>query len=100
MWALDVLKHVQFSFNEFAWYAMIWANKHAWLFYVIVPSILLQTSKLDKLIAYFLFQDTVTGFLLAGVGNVDLRRNTNFLIVDSSKFLSLLLALFAALSGW
>eukprot|EP00891_Asterochloris_glomerata_P001428 jgi/Astpho2/1428/e_gw1.00025.159.1_t len=26
-------------------------------------------------------QDTVTGFLLAGVGNVDLRRKTNFLIV-------------------
>ena len=30
------------------------------------------------------FQDTVTGFLLAGVGNVDLRRKTNYLIVDSS----------------
>jgi len=29
-------------------------------------------------------QDTVTGFLLAGVGNVDLRRKTNYLIVDSS----------------
>ncbi|XP_028122044.1 V-type proton ATPase subunit F-like [Camellia sinensis] len=28
-------------------------------------------------------QDTVTGFLLAGVGNVDLRRKTNYLIVDS-----------------
>ncbi|THF98121.1 hypothetical protein TEA_000513 [Camellia sinensis var. sinensis] len=27
--------------------------------------------------------DTVTGFLLAGVGNVDLRRKTNYLIVDS-----------------
>ena len=31
-------------------------------------------------------QDTVTGFLLAGVGNVDARRKTNFLIVDSSTF--------------
>ena len=30
-------------------------------------------------------QDTVTGFLLAGVGNVDLRRKTNFLIVTESK---------------
>lgn len=27
----------------------------------------------------------MTGFLLAGVGNVDLRRNTNYLLVDSSK---------------
>ena len=30
-------------------------------------------------------QDTITGFLLAGVGNVDVRRKTNFLIVDSSR---------------
>ena len=29
-------------------------------------------------------QDTVVGFLMAGVGNVDLRRKTNYLIVDSS----------------
>ncbi|MFQ6649569.1 hypothetical protein Gotur_022309 [Gossypium turneri] len=29
------------------------------------------------------FEDTVVGFLLAGVGNVDLRRKTNYLIVDS-----------------
>jgi V-type H+-transporting ATPase subunit F len=28
-------------------------------------------------------QDTVTGFLLAGVGNVDLRKKTNYLIVDN-----------------
>ena len=34
-------------------------------------------------------QDTITGFLLAGVGNVDLRRKTNYLIVDSSTFTSL-----------
>ena len=32
-----------------------------------------------------LSQDTVTGFLLAGVGNVDLRRNSNFLIVNDSE---------------
>lgn len=30
-------------------------------------------------------QDTITGFLLAGVGNVDLRRKTNYLVVDSSE---------------
>jgi hypothetical protein len=29
-------------------------------------------------------QDTVTGFLLAGVGNSDIRKKTNFLVVDSS----------------
>lgn len=34
-----------------------------------------------------LLQDTVTGFLLAGVGNVDLRRKTNYLVVDNSKHL-------------
>ena len=28
----------------------------------------------------------MVGFLLAGVGNVDLRRKTNYLIVDSSKY--------------
>jgi len=28
-------------------------------------------------------EDTVTGFLLAGVGNIDVRRNSNFLIVDA-----------------
>jgi hypothetical protein len=33
-------------------------------------------------------QDTVTGFLLAGVGNVDARRKPNFLIVDSSMYLA------------
>lgn len=36
-----------------------------------------------------LMQDTITGFLMAGVGNVDLRRKTNYLIVDSSMSLSL-----------
>ncbi|MED6110875.1 hypothetical protein PIB30_047022 [Stylosanthes scabra] len=29
------------------------------------------------------YEDTVVGFLLAGVGNVDIRRKTNYLIVDS-----------------
>ena len=36
-------------------------------------------------------QDTVTGFLLAGVGNVDLRKKTNYLIVDNSNSLNLLI---------
>jgi V-type H+-transporting ATPase subunit F len=31
-------------------------------------------------------QDTITGFLLAGCGNIDLRKKTNFLAVDSSKY--------------
>lgn len=34
-------------------------------------------------------QDTVTGFLLAGVGNVDLRKKTNFLVVNESELLLL-----------
>ncbi|XP_042488879.1 V-type proton ATPase subunit F [Macadamia integrifolia] len=35
------------------------------------------------LIAMIADEDTITGFLLAGVGNVDIRRKTNYLIVDS-----------------
>lgn len=31
-------------------------------------------------------QDTITGFLLSGMGNIDLRKKSNFLVVDSSKF--------------
>lgn len=37
----------------------------------------------SSLIAIIGDEDTVTGFLLAGVGNVDLRRKTNYLIVDN-----------------
>ncbi|KAH9687870.1 V-type proton ATPase subunit F [Citrus sinensis] len=37
----------------------------------------------DEFGVVLLCWDTVTGFLLAGVGNVDLRRKTNYLIVDS-----------------
>lgn len=40
-------------------------------------------NKSSALIAMIADEDTVTGFLLAGVGDVDLRRKTNFLIVDS-----------------
>lgn len=35
--------------------------------------------------ARFKLQDTITGFLLSGMGNVDIRKKTNFLVVDSSK---------------
>ncbi|KAL4190709.1 hypothetical protein AMTRI_Chr07g26130 [Amborella trichopoda] len=41
-------------------------------------------TKSSALIAMIADEDTITGFLLAGVGNVDLRRKTNYLIVDSS----------------
>ncbi|KAM7254334.1 hypothetical protein ACFE04_032016 [Oxalis oulophora] len=37
----------------------------------------------SALIAMIADEDTVVGMLLAGVGNVDLRRKTNYLIVDS-----------------
>ncbi|KAF5462870.1 hypothetical protein F2P56_018840 [Juglans regia] len=40
-------------------------------------------NKSSALIAMIADEDTVTGFLMAGVGNVDLRRKTNYLIVDS-----------------
>ncbi|CDY18010.1 hypothetical protein Bca4012_003354 [Brassica carinata] len=37
----------------------------------------------SALIAMIADEDTVVGFLMAGVGNVDIRRKTNYLIVDS-----------------
>ncbi|KNA11140.1 hypothetical protein SOVF_137960 [Spinacia oleracea] len=40
-------------------------------------------NKNSALIAVIADEDTITGFLLAGVGNVDIRRKTNYLIVDS-----------------
>ncbi|KAK9865411.1 hypothetical protein WJX84_007426 [Apatococcus fuscideae] len=36
----------------------------------------------SSLLAVIGDEDTVTGFLLAGVGNVDMRRKSNFLIVN------------------
>jgi hypothetical protein len=33
---------------------------------------------------YSFEKDTVTGFLLAGIGNVDHNRQKNYLVVDSS----------------
>ncbi|KAH0890630.1 hypothetical protein HID58_053059 [Brassica napus] len=37
----------------------------------------------SALIAMIADEDTVVGFLMAGVGNVDIRRKTNYLIVNS-----------------
>ena len=37
------------------------------------------------LLAMIVDQDTATGMLLTGVGHVDLRRRSNFLVVDDSK---------------
>ena len=39
------------------------------------------------LIAVIGDEETVTGMLLAGVGNVDARRTSNFMVVDSSQLL-------------
>ena len=39
------------------------------------------------LIAVIGDEETVTGMLLAGVGNVDARRTSNFMVVDSSDLL-------------
>lgn len=38
-----------------------------------------------SLLAMIVDQDTATGMLLTGVGQVDLRKRTNFLIVDESE---------------
>ncbi|PNH04215.1 V-type proton ATPase subunit F [Tetrabaena socialis] len=35
------------------------------------------------LLAVLADEDTITGFLLAGVGNVDMRKKRNYLVVDS-----------------
>jgi len=42
-------------------------------------------SKFPGLIAVIGDEDTVTGFLLAGVGNRDKKGKTNFLVVDPEK---------------
>ena len=39
------------------------------------------------LLAMIVDQDTATGMLLTGVGHVDLRRRSNFLVVDDSKLM-------------
>ena len=40
-----------------------------------------------SLIALIADQDTATGMLLTGIGHVDYRKNTNYLIVDDSALL-------------
>jgi V-type H+-transporting ATPase subunit F len=35
------------------------------------------------LVAVIADEDTITGFLLAGVGDIDIRKKSNFLVVDS-----------------
>jgi V-type H+-transporting ATPase subunit F len=39
----------------------------------------------DALVAIMGDEDTVTGFLLAGIGDMDQTRQPNFLIVDNSE---------------
>lgn len=41
----------------------------------------------NALIGMICDEDTITGLLLTGVGNVDLRKRTNFLVVDSKTAL-------------
>ena len=38
----------------------------------------------DALLSIIGDEDTVTGFLLAGIGDIDTKQNTNFLIVDKN----------------
>jgi vacuolar-type H+-ATPase subunit F/Vma7 len=42
--------------------------------------------KEGALMALIVDEDTATGLLLTGVGHVDLRRKSNFIIVDDSEF--------------
>mmetsp|Transcript_27348 Transcript_27348/g.56854 ORF Transcript_27348/g.56854 Transcript_27348/m.56854 type:complete len:124 (-) Transcript_27348:94-465(-) len=41
-----------------------------------------KTKKADALVCVIGDEDTVTGFLLAGIGEVDLKKNSNFLVVN------------------
>mmetsp|Transcript_1411 Transcript_1411/g.2061 ORF Transcript_1411/g.2061 Transcript_1411/m.2061 type:complete len:122 (-) Transcript_1411:222-587(-) len=43
----------------------------------------IQNNPEGLLLAVIADEDTITGFLLAGVGNSDLRKKTNYLVVDS-----------------
>ena len=40
------------------------------------------------LVAMIVDEDTATGMLLTGIGHTDLKKNTNFLIVNDSAFLN------------
>ncbi len=48
------------------------------------------SSQEGGLLAMIVDQDTATGMLLTGVGHVDLRKRSNFLVVDDSKWLFVL----------
>lgn len=43
-------------------------------------------SQEGSLLAFICDQDTATGLLLTGIGHVDYRKTSNFLIVDESEF--------------
>lgn len=45
-----------------------------------------QATPEGSLIALIADQDTATGLLLTGIGHVDYRKNSNFLIVDESEW--------------
>ncbi|KAL5175111.1 V-type proton ATPase subunit F [Glycine soja] len=58
------------------------ASLSIWCSYQMANRVQIPTNN-SALIAMIADEDTVVGFLLAGVGNVDIRRKTNYLIVDS-----------------
>lgn len=41
----------------------------------------------DQLVAVIADEDTITGFLLAGLGNIDIRKTSNYLVVDGKTSL-------------
>ncbi|KAJ9076881.1 H(+)-transporting V1 sector ATPase subunit F [Entomophthora muscae] len=51
------------------------------------PASTQQTNKNRTLLAVIGDEDTVTGLLLAGVGNVDSKQKSNFLVVDNKTAL-------------
>uniref|UniRef100_A0A7S2T7I0 V-type proton ATPase subunit F n=1 Tax=Chloropicon roscoffensis TaxID=1461544 RepID=A0A7S2T7I0_9CHLO len=57
-----------------------------------------QVAQDGSLIAIIGDEDTVTGFLLAGVGHKDYRQNTNFLIVDTKTTTKEIESTFASFS--
>ena len=46
-----------------------------------------KTQNQRSLISVIGDEDTVTGLLLSGIGNIDSKNSPNFLIVDASKLL-------------
>ena len=72
----------------------------AFFIYFTSMHILLELDDGNDLLFPLCLQDTVTGFLLAGVGNVDLRKKTNYLIVDNSNSLNLLICKVFLVNIW